>query len=165
MKGPSQSHIDDSTAGETWELISSFEHPAAPGNERQAMEQVSIAVQDINLPEIKLERLKTSVAEATMNAMEHGNKFRPELQVLIQVLRSGKRLKIVITDHGGGQPIPEAGHPDLDAKLAGLQSPRGWGLFLIKNMVDDMKVSSDDTHHTVEMFFNLEGGLNGSQAV
>lgn len=165
MKGASHSHLDDSTAGETWEMITSFELPSKPGNERQAMEQVASAVQNIKLPEIKLERLKTSVAEATMNAIEHGNKFRPELQVLIQVYKSEGRLKIVITDHGGGQPIPEAGHPDLDAKLAGLQSPRGWGLFLIKNMVDDMQVSSDDTHHTVEMFFNLEGGLNGSQTV
>jgi anti-sigma regulatory factor (Ser/Thr protein kinase) len=73
------------------------------------------------------------------------------------VTASDRFVKIVITDRGGGLPIPEAKHPDLEAKLAGLQSPRGWGLFLIKNMVDDMKVISDDTHHTVELIFNLKG--------
>ena len=35
--------------------------------------------------------------------------------------------------------IPEAEAPDLEAKLEGLQKPRGWGLFLIQNMVDDVR--------------------------
>ena len=38
---------------------------------------------------------------------------------------------------------PEAEAPDLEAKLAGEQKPRGWGLFLIQNMVDDVRVASD----------------------
>ena len=46
--------------------------------------------------------------------------------------------------------------PDLDAKLAGDQSPRGWGLFLIKNMVDEMNVYQDESHHTIELVMNLE---------
>jgi anti-sigma regulatory factor (Ser/Thr protein kinase) len=62
-----------------------------------------------------------------------------------------------IRDHGGGKPIPEPETPDLEAKLAGLQSPRGWGLFLIKNMVDDMNIEADEVHHTIELIFNLEG--------
>ena len=30
--------------------------------------------------------------------------------------------------------------PTSKPKLDGLQTPRGWGLFLIQNMVDDMEV-------------------------
>jgi len=51
--------------------------------------------------------------------------------------------------------IPDAQTPNLQAKLDGLQSPRGWGLFLIKNMVDEMHISSDDQYHTVELVFHL----------
>ena len=47
--------------------------------------------------------------------------------------------------------------PDLEAKLEGLQSPRGWGLFLIKNMVDEMHITSDVVHHTIELVMHLEG--------
>ena len=36
----------------------------------------------------------------------------------------------------------EAEVPDIEAKLAGLQRPRGWGLFLIKNMVDEAHEST-----------------------
>ena len=50
---------------------------------------------------------------------------------------------------------------DLEAKLAGLQKPRGWGLFLIKNMVDDVRVTSDERHHTVELVMQLGGGNDG----
>ena len=57
---------------------------------------------------------------------------------------------------------------DLEAKLAGLQSPRGWGLFLIKNLVDDMRVSAEDGRHTVELTMSFEaveaeGGDHGRQ--
>jgi hypothetical protein len=44
--------------------------------------------------------------------------------------------------------------PDLEAKLAGLQSPRGWGLFLIRNMVDAMDVSTDGDLHTVRLLMH-----------
>ena len=92
-----------------------------------------------------------------MNAMEHGNHYRDDQPVGIQVLASPSALMVRISDYGGGQPIPEPDAPDLEAKLAGLQSPRGWGLFLIKNMVDEMRVQTDEVHHTVELIINLEG--------
>jgi anti-sigma regulatory factor (Ser/Thr protein kinase) len=67
-----------------------------------------------------------------------------------------------ITDHGVGVQVFETETPDLEAKLAGLQSPRGWGLFLIKNMVDELNVSGDDEHHVVELVMNIkEGKKNG----
>jgi len=62
-----------------------------------------------------------------------------------------------ISDKGNGQPIDVSQAPDIEAKLAELQSPRGWGLFLIKNLVDDVKVISDENHHTLELLLNLEG--------
>jgi anti-sigma regulatory factor (Ser/Thr protein kinase) len=69
-----------------------------------------------------------------------------------------------ITDEGNSPAtLPTTDAPDLEAKLAELQTPRGWGLFLIKNLVDEMRVTSDDTHHTVELIVSLEGDGNGSQ--
>ena len=63
-----------------------------------------------------------------------------------------------ISDQGGAHEIQEAEEPDLEAKLEGLQKPRGWGLYLIRNMVDDVRVSSDGDRHTVELVMRLEGG-------
>ena len=138
-------------------VLAEISIPSATGNERQAMERVSEVVKDLGLEPARLERLKTAVAEATMNAMEHGNQYREDLPVDILVSITQGRLRIAITDHGGGQVVAPAGTPDLDAKLQGLQSPRGWGLFLIKNMVDEMNVISDESHHTLELLFDLKG--------
>jgi hypothetical protein len=32
-----------------------------------------------------------------------------------------------------------------------LQRPRGWGLFLIKNMVDEINETTDEDRHTLEL--------------
>ena len=125
------------------------------------MEQVAAAVAGLDLPADKLERLKTAVGEATMNAMEHGNRYDPDLPVAIQVRASSDLLIVSITDHGGGEEIPDGEAPDLEAKLAGLQSPRGWGLFLIRSMVDELRVTDDDMHHTVELVMKIAAHAGG----
>jgi serine phosphatase RsbU (regulator of sigma subunit)/anti-sigma regulatory factor (Ser/Thr protein kinase) len=138
--------------------IREMSFPSEPGNERQAMEEVAKSAQQLNLPSGRLEKLKTAVAEATMNAMEHGNKYQADVPVQIAVLASQTALLVRITDQGGDQLLQEPDVPDLEAKLEGRQSPRGWGLYLIENMVDELNISSDDTHHTVELVINLEEG-------
>ena len=137
--------------------------PSEPGNERRATEEVARAVSGLGLPERTLERLKTAVAEATMNAMEHGNRYNPEVPVDIQVWRVEDCLLVRIIDRGSGPPpSPDAAVPDLEAKLEGMQTPRGWGLFLIKNMVDEMRVSGNPDHHTVELVIYLKGDGDAS---
>ncbi|MGH3088054.1 MAG: ATP-binding protein [Rubrobacteraceae bacterium] len=66
------------------ETLATLKVPSEPGNERHAMEEVAEAVKDVGLPSPKMERLKTAVAEATMNAMEHGNEYDPEKPVYIE---------------------------------------------------------------------------------
>jgi anti-sigma regulatory factor (Ser/Thr protein kinase) len=141
---------------EQWEMLAEFTIANAPGNERRAMQWVVDNLSGMSIPASQLERIKTAVAETTMNAMEHGNKYSTENPVEFQMLTSKKAILIRITDHGGGKSIPEYVQPDLEAKLDGLQSPRGWGLFLVQSMVDEMRVQTDQTHHTVELIFRLE---------
>jgi serine/threonine-protein kinase RsbW len=135
--------------------------PSEPGNERRAMEEVAATVEGLGLSDRTLERLKTAVAEATMNAMEHGNHYQVELPVTIEVSASDAEISVKITDEGSGPPAFHSETPDLEAKLEGMQTPRGWGLFLIKSMVDQMNVTGDEHHHTVELILHLderEGG-------
>lgn len=167
MSGPGHS-FDSGRKSErdACRTLSDFALPSEPGNERKAMELVAAAVRHLNMSPARLERLKTAVAEATMNAMEHGNKYRSALPVTVRVLTSTKDLFVLITDRGGGPiPTPGAEAPDLEAKLEGLQSVRGWGLFLIRNMVDEMNVTTDAAHHTVELVMHLQGGDDASEPV
>lgn len=147
------------------ETRTEFSIPSEPGNERIAIERVAATVAGLDLPVEQLERLKTAVGEATMNAIEHGNENRPELRVELEVLVRNGRVCVRVTDQGGDRPILEPEVPDLDAKLAGLQTPRGWGLFLIRSMVDDLRITSDGSRRTVELVLELRGGRDAADAV
>jgi serine phosphatase RsbU (regulator of sigma subunit)/anti-sigma regulatory factor (Ser/Thr protein kinase) len=134
------------------------------GNEREAVRVLEPALAAAGLPPDRLERMKTAIAEAVMNAMEHGNEFRAELPVEISVIREPGSLRVDVTDQGGARPIEDAPVPNLEAKLAGEQTSRGWGLFLIRNMVDELEVAGDETHHTTRLVMHLEGGADDDGA-
>jgi anti-sigma regulatory factor (Ser/Thr protein kinase) len=149
-------HSEQKGRNGTWRVLAKLSVSSEPGNERLAMERVATVVKELGLPEQRLERLKTAVAEATMNAMEHGNRYRPEVPVVIEVLTSGEDLSVRINNQGGiRDPAPDKEVPNLEAKLEGLQTPRGWGLFMIRNMVDEIHITSDEVHHTVGLVMHL----------
>jgi anti-sigma regulatory factor (Ser/Thr protein kinase) len=144
--------------------LDTFTLASEPGNERLALARVAGAVQDLDLDGQRLERLKTAVAEATMNAIEHGNGNRPEIPVEVEVTQNGDDIVVAITDLGGqgDHATTEGGQeePDLARKLDGDQSPRGWGLFLIRNMVDAMEVTTDGQRHTISLTMRTGGAAH-----
>jgi len=156
---PGSEHtITDKTG--TWKVLGTRQIPSEIGNERLAMSYVATVLTSFNLPARRIDQLGTAVAEATMNAMEHGNHYDPELPVTLQVLSSGSAIAVRISDQGGNGQLPTQGEyevPDIAAKLSEQQSPRGWGLFLIQNMVDEMHILSDEKTHTIELIVHLEG--------
>ena len=79
----------------------------------------------------------------------------------MQVLATDDEVLVRITDSGGDRAMPEPSQPDLEAKLAGKEKPRGWGLFLIKNMVDDVNVRTDGPRRVIELVARLKGGRDG----
>jgi serine phosphatase RsbU (regulator of sigma subunit)/anti-sigma regulatory factor (Ser/Thr protein kinase) len=133
-------------------LLTEFSVPGEEGNERLVMDRVAAAVEDLGLDPARLERLKTAVSEAAMNAIEYGSQGRPDIAVEVAVETTPKAVVVRITDQALSGPVPsDAEAPDIDAKLAGLQKPRGWGLFLIRAMVDGMDVTTEGTTQTVTL--------------
>ena len=149
--------------GADWKMLDHFTVASEVGNERAVIQRVSSAVTGMQLPDRQLEQLKTAVAEAAMNAMEHGNHYQPEVPIDVEVLASDSHVAVRISDEGGASEIPHLETPDLAAKLAGEQSPRGWGLYLIQNLVDEMKISLDGQHHTIELIVKRQEATNASQ--
>ena len=141
-------------AGSATTVHDEFTMPSAEGNERAVMERVAVAVAPLGLAPSRLDRLKTAVAEAAMNAIEHGNRGKPDLAVGVRVESTPKTVTVRITDQGGATAIPAAQVPDVEAKLAGEQKARGWGLFLIEKMVDEMRTHTEGDHHVIELVMN-----------
>jgi anti-sigma regulatory factor (Ser/Thr protein kinase) len=139
--------------------------PGEQGNERVAMDQVAAAVAKLGIQPDRVERLKTAVSEAAMNAIEYGSQNDPTIPVDIAVDLDGDDLVVRITDRGLSGPIGATEEPDLERKLAGDQKPRGWGLFLIKHMVDAMEVTPHGSGQTVTLTLHLEGAGDASHPV
>lgn len=126
-----------------------FTVASVAGNEREAMERVAALVA-AELPADRLEALKTAVSETAMNAIEHGNRGRADLPVEVAVRRTAEAITVEVSDFGRGLQR-EADVPDLDLKLAGLQTARGWGLFLTERLVDRVEDVTDGDRHIVRL--------------
>ena len=136
--------------------------PSAEGNERLAMEAVGDLVAGLGMEAGRVDRLKTAVAEATMNAMEHGSGYAQDRPVTVRLLSAGDVVRVQIVDLGQGATSEHAAEvPDIEKKLAGLQRPRGWGLFLIRSMVDEVRETTDGDRHVVELVMHLGGDDDG----
>jgi serine phosphatase RsbU (regulator of sigma subunit)/anti-sigma regulatory factor (Ser/Thr protein kinase) len=143
-------------------LTTAFSIPGEEGNERLAMERVAAAVNELGLSPARLERLKTAVSEATMNAIEYGSQGRADVPVDIEVDATPENVVVRVTDRALSGAVPnDTETPDIELKLAGAQKPRGWGLFLIKSMVDSMDVTSDGSSQTVTLTMAREEQIDG----
>jgi len=135
--------------GDGYRDLVAFEVPSVAGNERLVMDRVA-AVLDGELPPDRLDAMRTAVSETAMNAIEHGNREQEHLPVEVVVRRTPDVVTVEVTDFGRGRQV-EAEEPDLELKLAGLQSPRGWGLFLVERLVDRVEESTNGERHTVRL--------------
>ncbi|MFL5672540.1 MAG: SpoIIE family protein phosphatase [Chloroflexota bacterium] len=143
-------------------ILTAFSIPGEEGNERLAMDRVAAAVDGLGLAPARLERLKTAVSEAAMNAIEYGSQGQADVPVDVEVETTAESIVVRITDRGLSGTVPDdAEAPDIERKLAGEQKPRGWGLFLIRNMVDSMDVTSDGGTQTVTLTMAREEHADG----
>ena len=111
--------------------------PSILGYERIVKDVASGISEDMEFPEDRTAKLRMAVGEACANAIEHGNREDPTLSVRITFTRYPSRLEIEVLDQGSGlKEKPKL--PDADAKFAGTESPRGWGVFLMERTVDEV---------------------------
>lgn len=125
------------------------------GYERVAMACSASFARMMGLRPERIEDLKTIVSEAAINAMEHGNKGRPDARVTVSMDCQGDTLNIAVTDEGNGikEHPPK---PDIEKIIADLESPVGFGLFLIKQLADKVEFNqSTDGGHVVKMAIKM----------
>jgi len=110
--------------------------PSELGFEKVAMSTAASMANLMGFTEDRVEDLKTAVAEACINAIEHGNKLNETLSVAVVLSMSSDGLEIKVMDDGlGVKRQPPS--PDIDKKLHGEEDPRGMGMFLIQALVDE----------------------------
>jgi serine/threonine-protein kinase RsbW len=110
--------------------------PSRLGYEKVAMSTAASVAKLMGFREDRVEDLKTAVAEACINAMEHGNRLKEELSVGVVLSAGEDALEVKVIDDGKGLKTLPA-KPDIDKKIHGEEDPRGMGMFLIQALVDE----------------------------
>jgi serine/threonine-protein kinase RsbW len=110
--------------------------PSRLGYEKVAMSTAAAVAKLVGLRPDRIEDLKTAVAEACINAIEHGNRLNEKLSVGVILSASDDILEVKVIDDGKGMKTHPA-KPDIDRKMQGIEDPRGMGMFLIQALVDE----------------------------
>jgi serine/threonine-protein kinase RsbW len=109
--------------------------PSELGFEKVAMSTAAGMAELMGFSEERIEDLKTAVAEACINAMEHGNKFSDSVHVGVILSGNDEELEVKVIDDGRGV-AGKPPSPNIDRKMLGEEDPRGMGMFLIEALVD-----------------------------
>jgi serine/threonine-protein kinase RsbW len=134
--------------------------PNKLGYERIAMACSASFAKIVGFLPDRIEDLKTAVSEACINAMEHGNKNNPDARVVITMHYSDHIFSVSVMDQGEGmgESNESREEPDIEKKIQNLQTPRGLGIFLIKQLVDQVEFNqTTDEGHMVRMVFRMTG--------
>lgn len=136
--------------------------PSRLGFEKVAMGTAASVAKLMGFREDRVEDLKTAIAEACINAMEHGNKFNENLTVDVLLSINETELEVRVLDNGGGASGPPS-TPDIDRKIHGEESPRGLGMFLIRELADEAEWvhGSSEGGSYVRFLIRLDKQANG----
>jgi len=130
--------------------------PSRSGFERVAMDAAAAVAKLMGFSEDRIEDLRTAVEEACMNAIEHGNKEDDSIKVLVELIADDSKLQVEIHDRGTGIQ-GKIQKPDIEAKMARKQTARGWGLFLIQNLMDEVEFDwHPETGNITRMVIHLK---------
>lgn len=90
-----------------------------------------------------------AVTEAVNNAVIHGNCFKSDVDVDVEVLDVDDRLCFTIKDKGKGFDFSNLPDPTAPENI---EKENGRGIFLIRNLADDLIF--DDGGRIVNIYFN-----------
>ena len=112
--------------------------PSTLGFEKIAMDAVASLARKVGLSAERIDDLRTAVSEACMNAIEHGNEQNERRKVVVLMSATESELEISVKDQGVAFQVPDE-EPSITAVIESERRSRGWGLFLIKSLVDEVE--------------------------
>lgn len=108
------------------------------------------AKERFNLDDDIYGNIMIAVTESVHNAIKHGNACDRDKTVNLSLLLENGSIKFTISDEGGGfdyHNLPDPTAPD------NVENPGGRGIFLMKNLSDEVNFSQEGT--CVELVFYL----------
>ena len=126
--------------------------PIRPDMEMMASKTATAMAESMGMSPDKIDEVGMAVVEACINAFEHSRAKDGKVYITFQILvdTEPQKLQIKVEDKGVGFAPGEVEEPRIEDKLKA-QSKRGWGIQIIKGLMDEVEFLSDEHGTTVVM--------------
>jgi serine/threonine-protein kinase RsbW len=124
--------------------------PMGDDNELLAASMVEQIARKFNFPTEAINQIKTAIVEACINAAEHS--LSPDRKIYQRFRFENDRLVITISSRGvvpSKQNLGEGARPAEDIELT--DERRGWGLKLIRSLMDEVEFERVDDGTSLRM--------------
>ena len=122
--------------------------PMLPNMELAATKTAQAVADYLELGEEQTAEVTMALIEACINAFEHGK--NTENNIHIRFILKEDALVIEIRDKGKGFDISQVEMPEIAKKLHS-ERKRGWGLQLMRELMDDVQIESSDEGTVITM--------------
>jgi len=126
--------------------------PMLPDMEIAASKTATALAEFMEMSSDKIDEVRMAVVEACINSFEHSQADDRKVEIQFAVLGNDEpeRLQITIRDSGVGFTPESLVKPRIEDKLKAA-SKRGWGLTIIKGLMDEVDIHSGPSGTTVVM--------------
>lgn len=126
--------------------------PMVPEMEIEASKTATAIAEFIGMSPDRIDEVRMAVVEACINALEHSRAADREVFVTFEVLgeKEPEKLRITVRDSGVGFSPEELAEPTIEEKLKS-QRKRGWGLKIIRGLMDEVEIHSGSEGTTIVM--------------
>jgi serine/threonine-protein kinase RsbW len=128
--------------------------PMKMGSEKEAMDRASSFARAIGFGAERIEDIKTALSEACLNAIEHASAKDASDAVVATFLRDEHGMQVTVVNKGKSFS-PAEGKPDIKAKIEGRDRVRGWGLFLMRELADEVDIKHEAGSTMLTLKFHL----------
>ena len=106
-----------------------------------AVEGLELMGKHLKISEEKISEARILIVEGVINAIEHSENITPYVDV--HLMMNIDLLTIIIEDYGKGFDPTIIENPDINKKLKS-DYKRGWGLKLLNELSDELKIDSSN---------------------
>ncbi|OUX39506.1 MAG: anti-sigma regulatory factor [Flavobacteriaceae bacterium TMED265] len=122
--------------------------PILKNMELVATQTADVVSKHMQLSEEKSGEISMALIEACINAFEHSES---KSEVYIHFIIDDDNLMIKVIDKGIGFDASQVKIPKIESKINSDEPKRGWGLMLIKELMDSVDFESSDSGTTLTM--------------
>ena len=127
--------------------------PIIENMELVATQTAEVVAKHMKLDSDKTNEISLALIEACINAFEHSE---TKSEVYIHFIISSENLTIKVIDKGKGFDSSKISIPNIENKIGSDEKKRGWGIMLIKELMDSVNYESNEEGTTLTMIKNKE---------